>query len=454
MSKTGTPLRFALLLPLCAALGLLGSCAPMATNRPQPVAATGPVTTVTGATVNGVHYTTAAAAVDALRGSEEGYVAQVTPEADPIKGTVRIILPDHDRLRPLVAQTAMQATKRIVTGAALDFLIDEFQVGLQAAADAVVKGGEFSSASIVVQNDVLNPEQGDADYLVWYQVRTILPNNTGAWLGHWVVRRRGSPAEQFAAFDIGTKPGAPRYDSFVKSVRMAALRLGGRSRGGATQSSLPPGARGPASIGSGFIIDTKGHVLTNEHVVRSCDRPKVTDIDGHSYEARVEARDASNDLALLSASHHWPDAATLRDGREPRPGDAVVVTGFPYGGLISSNVVVTTGSLNALTGPRDDTRLLQLSAPVQPGNSGGPVLDESGRVIGVVSEMLNGIAVAAVTGALPQNVNYAIKSAIIRNFLDTRQIDYAHAAPGHDLSSGDVGDLARKFTVRVACGTP
>jgi S1-C subfamily serine protease len=454
MTKTGRRFAIASLLPLCAVLGLLGSCAPMATNRPQPTEATGPISTVNGANVNGVHYATAAAAVDALRGGEEGYVAQVTPEADPIKGTVRIILPDHDRLRPLVAQNFAQVTKRIVTGAALDFLIDEFQVGVQAAADAVVKAGEFSSASVVVQNDVLNPEQGDADYLVWYQVRTILPNNTGAWLGHWVVRRRGNPAEQFAAFDVGTKPGGPRYDSFVKSVRAAALRLGGRSRSGTTQSSLPAGAGGVATIGSGFIVDTKGHILTNEHVVRSCDRPKVTDVDGHSYQARVAARDASNDLALLSASHHWPDAATLRDGREPRPGDAVVVTGFPYGGLISSNVTVTTGSLSALTGPRDDTRLLQLSAPVQPGNSGGPVLDESGRVIGVVSESLNGVAVAVITGALPQNVNFAIKSAIIRNFLDTRQIDYAHAAPGHDLTSGDVGDLARKFTVRVACGTP
>jgi S1-C subfamily serine protease len=454
MTKTGRRFAIASLLPLCAVLGLLGSCAPMATNRPQPAAATGPISTVNGANVNGAHYATAAAAVDALRGSEEGYVAQVAPEADPIKGTVRIILPDHDRLRPLVAQNFAQVTKRIVTGAALDFLIDEFQVGLQAAADAVVKTGEFSSASVVVQNDVLNPEQGDADYLVWYQVRTILPNNTGAWLGHWVVRRRGNPAEQFAAFDVGTKPGAPRYNSFVKSVRVAALHLGGRSRGGATQSSLPAGAGGVITIGSGFIVDTKGHILTNEHVVRSCDRPKVTDVEGRSYTARVEMRDAANDLALLSAAHHWPDAATLRDGRELRPGDAVVVTGFPFGGLISSNLVVTTGSLSALTGPRDDTRLLQLSAPVQPGNSGGPVLDESGRVIGVVSEMLNGIAVAVVTGALPQNVNYAIKSAIIRSFLDTRQIDYAHAAPGHDLTSGDVGDLARKFTVRVACGTP
>ncbi len=460
MTRTGKrPVTASLLrlLPLCAALGLAASCVPPgAANRaPTAAAANGPITTVKTITINGVFYATPAAALDGLRQTDEGYVAGVAHEADPVRGSVRIILPDADRLRPLVAQNLMQTLKRLVTGEALDFFIEESRINNRAAADALLKSGEFESGTIVEQNDVSDPPQGDAEYLVWFQVRTILPNNTGAWIGHWLVRRRGSSTVQAATFDLGTAIGAPRYDSFIKSVRAAALRLGGRSRAGATAKSLPGGAVvGQGSIGSGIVIDTRGHVLTNEHVIHVCERPQVTDAEGHRYDAKIDARDAANDLALLSTAHRWPDAASLRDGREPRPGDAVVVTGYPLSGMLGSGVIVTTGSLSALSGPNDDSRLLQLSAPVQPGNSGGPVLDDSGRVIGMVSQRLNGTLVAVVNGTLPQNVNFAIKSAILRNFLDTRQIDYAHGPPARELQSGDVADLARKFTVRVACGAP
>jgi S1-C subfamily serine protease len=158
-----------------------------------------------------------------------------------------------------------------------------------------------------------------------------------------------------------------------------------------------------------------------------------------------------NDLAVLKAEHRWHSAAAIRDGRDARPGDNVVVTGFPLSGVVGSGMAVTTGSLTALTGPSDDSRLLQVSAPVQPGNSGGPLLDGSGGVIGVVTGTLNGTALAIKTGVVPQNVNFAIKSAVLRNFLDTNGIGYVNAAGQHKMPAGAIGDLARKFTVRVEC---
>ncbi|HZB92926.1 MAG TPA: serine protease [Stellaceae bacterium] len=445
----GCPPRIALLrlLPLVLALALPAGCMRTVTPANGPITSLGP-----HLQVNGVSYATPEAAVESMREKDEGWAEGVQHEADPIKGSVRIILPDADRLRPLVAQVFEQKLKRPVTGEALEFVVQGWQVGVRAAADALIKSGEFQSSSTVEQNDVADPPQGGAAYLVWYQVRTSLPNNMGLWIGHWLVRRAGSPAVQQATFDIGTAQGAPRYESFVKSIRQAALRLGGTSVAGVTSAS--PGvhiATGQGVTGSGIIIDTKGHILTNEHVVRSCGKAEVTDAAKESYEVKVIARDGANDLALLTATHHWSEAATLRAGHEPRPGDAVVVAGYPLSGLLGSGVIVTTGSLSALSGPRDDSRLIQLSAPIQPGNSGGPVLDASGRVLGIVSSSLNGVAFATFTGMLPQNVNFALKAAILRNFLDTNQIGYAEAAAGEEMSPGAVGDLARKFTVRIEC---
>jgi len=437
------------LLALGTAVALLAGCA----GPVRTVAQAGPVNHITGYTVNGVHYTTATDALAAERRANDGYVEGVHHEADPITGSVRIILPDHDRLRPLVMQNLFAATKRQVIGQALDYYIDRDQLLISEAAKAILTSSAFEQGSTVVQNDVLDPPQGDADYLVWFQVRTALPNNTGAWIGHWLVRRKGSPTTAPAAFDPGTAAGAPRYDSFIKSVRQAALRLGGHSRSGITLSSPQAGIVSSGTFtASGVIIDGKGHILTNDHVIRSCIAPKVTDSANHRFAATVIARDSQNDLALLETKHRWPDTATLRDGQEPRRGDAVVVAGYPLHELLGSGVTVTTGSLSALTGPQDDSRFIQISAPIQLGNSGGPVLDSSGRLVGIVDKEINGLVVALLTGgAVPQNVNFALKTAIIRNFLDTHDIAYAHAAPGRTMDGGEVGTQARHFTVLITC---
>jgi S1-C subfamily serine protease len=94
---------------------------------------------------------------------------------------------------------------------------------------------------------------------------------------------------------------------------------------------------------------------------------------------------------------------------------------------------------------------VQFTAPVQSGNSGGPLLDEGGEVVGIVAAKLDALQVAQVTGTLPENVNFAIKGAIVRAFLDANRVDFSTAPASGKLDAAAVGERARKFVLALEC---
>jgi S1-C subfamily serine protease len=208
---------------------------------------------------------------------------------------------------------------------------------------------------------------------------------------------------------------------------------------------------GPIATGSGFVVSAAGHVVTNDHVIAQCGHLRVRHLGDDAIVANVVARDSQNDLALLQLAKAWPNTAALRAGTDARAGDGVVAVGFPYAGLLADDANITTGAVSALAGLKNDARFLQISAPVQPGNSGGPLLDMSGNVIGVVSAKLDAQRIAAVTGDIPQNVNFAIKVALVRKFLDDNRVRYQTADAGRKLEAADVGERAKTFTPLVEC---
>lgn len=156
-------------------------------------------------------------------------------------------------------------------------------------------------------------------------------------------------------------------------------------------------------------------------------------------------------MVLLRTSKDGNLPVAFREGCGVRLGEPVVVVGFPLWGLLAASPSVTTGTVSALAGPGNDSRLLQISAPVQPGNSGGPLLDEGGRVIGVVVSKLDALKVAEITGDLPQNVNFAISEAVVRAFLEGQGVAYTTAASAKPLSTAEIAEAARSFTVVVEC---
>jgi S1-C subfamily serine protease len=220
-----------------------------------------------------------------------------------------------------------------------------------------------------------------------------------------------------------------------------------------SEAEASPKSRSSRSSGTAFAIAQTGHLLTNNHVVHGCAVVSLTGVDGRTLTARVTARDARSDLALLATNEAAQAIATFRR-EQIRSGDAVVALGFPYRGLLATDVNVSIGIVSAMAGIQNDSSQIQISAPVQPGSSGGPLLDDGGSVAGVVVAKLDALAVAKVTGDLPQNINFAIKGELAQVFLRSNGIEPTTATAGPKTtkpSTSDIVDAARRYTWLVEC---
>ena len=184
-----------------------------------------------------------------------------------------------------------------------------------------------------------------------------------------------------------------------------------------SNSDSPVPANSAKASGTGFFITDDGYLISNYHVVK--DATKVRLLTGAGLiDAKVVQVDAANDLALLKADGRFaplPIAAS----RTVALGGTVATVGFPNIGMQGFAPKLAKGEIASLSGAADDPRYFQISVPVQPGNSGGALVDERGNVIGIVSAKLDAGAALAASGALPENVNYAVKSSLLLSFLES-----------------------------------
>jgi len=132
-------------------------------------------------------------------------------------------------------------------------------------------------------------------------------------------------------------------------------------------------------------------------------------------------------------------------------GDEIVVYGFPLAGALSSEGNVVAGNIAAMSGLGDDQKFLQISAPVQPGNSGGPLLDRSANVVGVIQSKLDALLISREIGDIPQNVNFALQPTALKRFLEWVGTRYDTAASEKNLSVSEVREQAEKFTGLIEC---
>ena len=235
----------------------------------------------------------------------------------------------------------------------------------------------------------------------------------------------------------------------------ASWKLGVGNLHDTVATSTPSGkvAKPPviASTGTSFIVSLDGFAITNAHVVQGCRRLGV---DGHAGSLRVIVTDAKDDLALLKAP--WRTGAALDLASSPKiaQGESVVVFGYPLSGVLASDGNVTSGIISATTGIANDAAQFQITAPIQPGSSGSPVMDLHGDVVGVVSSKLSDRAMARATGEVGESLNFAVSEFALRTFLDANHVQYG---VGHTIWFGrkkslvDITDSARRATFVVDC---
>jgi S1-C subfamily serine protease len=243
-----------------------------------------------------------------------------------------------------------------------------------------------------------------------------------------------------------------RVPSFNREIRRRTLDCVYVERRGENSTFSKPDTsqKQSPSSGSGVVFNKEGDVLSNEHVVNGCGKLSVV-IGGISHPASIVAKDSTNDIAVLRTSLKNNRYSSLRHSATIELGEQVMVLGYPLRGLLSEQMHATSGDVTALAGISGDSRFFQTSAPIQPGNSGGPVVDKSGSVVGLATAKLNALSVAKVTGDIPQNVNFGLKSAVVLNFLDSVSASYTIISKGEKLEKTEIVKKVGPSVVAVLC---
>ncbi|NTG20655.1 trypsin-like serine protease [Agrobacterium rhizogenes] len=203
-------------------------------------------------------------------------------------------------------------------------------------------------------------------------------------------------------------------------------------------------ADSPTFSGTGFAVSTDGWMLTNAHVVEGCTRIEVKG-KGDATDPRI---DSNNDLALIKIAAPEPLKPIVFRRAPTRLGEDLVAIGYPLATLLADSVKVTTGNVNALAGLRNDTRYIQISTPIQPGNSGGPVVDRDGFLMGITTATLSK-ETADQIGITAQNVNFAIRASVADLFMQSQSVVSQSGDKAADQQPISTADLAEKLTPSV-----
>ncbi len=236
----------------------------------------------------------------------------------------------------------------------------------------------------------------------------------------------------------------------AKEIQMQIASHTGSANSDSTADifQLAPAPNTPKASGSGAFISADGLVLTAAHVVQGASRIEVVTAAG-TFAATVVKIDATNDIALLKCTGSNFTPLPLAPSKDARAGTTVFTVGFPNIQFQGFDPKLTKGEISSQNGFQDDPRQWQISVPIQPGNSGGPLCDENGNLIGIVESTLDPITMAKIAGEIPQDVNYAVKSSYILPLLDDAQnLPSPHASPEGTKFEDVVGNV-QKSTVLI-----
>jgi S1-C subfamily serine protease len=264
----------------------------------------------------------------------------------------------------------------------------------------------------------------------------------------WILLDRGRTKARMGRFDDAKRDfdAAIALDASnvelrdLVSVELAALT---------NLPALPqPSASKEVSSGSAFVVSRQGHLLTNNHVVSGCTLVEVAGVG----TATVLSSDPGNDLALIQVKSQTTDFEPVRiTNKGTRLGEEVVALGYPLRGVLGDGLNVTTGTISALSGLGNDSTKLQFTAAIQPGNSGGALVDRTGALVGIVASKLSDMAALQGGGFVPQGVNFAIRKEIAIAFLEAQGVSLEPVEDARYLAVADIAQRARKSIAPIVC---
>ncbi len=203
-----------------------------------------------------------------------------------------------------------------------------------------------------------------------------------------------------------------------------------------------------AASGTGFIVSKDGHIVTNHHVLEGCAEVKIHK-DGKVYKGNVIANDVMNDLALIK-SNYKPNVIFPLSDKNPSLLQDIYVAGFPFGNAISSSVKVTKGVVSSESGFGNNYSNIQIDAALQQGNSGGPILDDKGNVVGVAVAKLDVQYAIKNFGSIPENINFGIKSSVVENLIQAHNVN--NPSPyTREMNKADLGYNIKQATLYLSC---
>jgi S1-C subfamily serine protease len=268
--------------------------------------------------------------------------------------------------------------------------------------------------------------------------------------GIWYLRDKSQGGTTFTVTEGDVLDGKMSSDGGeLANPRCRLIRVYPRTGSGAgTNSSASP----VVFSGTGFAI-TREVVVTNYHVIADSKKVTLTTSNGTKLAGVVIAKDPSNDVALIRTSDLPQTVEPLPVGspRSTRSGSKVFTIGFPLPDELGTQAKVSEGIINSTTGIEDDPRMFQISIPVQPGNSGGPLLNTKGQVVGIVTSGLSNVYLFVQKATLSQNVNFAMKVNYIDNLLGVLpgDITLADKPSDRDLDASQIMSAARDAVVLV-----
>jgi hypothetical protein len=207
------------------------------------------------------------------------------------------------------------------------------------------------------------------------------------------------------------------------------------------ESSGSLGSNIAKSSGSAFFVNTKGHLVTNYHVVEGCNDQSKIMYNDKEYSAKLLASDKKLDLALLKAD--LKNKGYLNFSYDPKKMQKIYAAGYPLGKFLSDDLKFTDGIISSLKGFEDNTNQIQISAAVNPGNSGGPVVNQSGELVG--------IAVSGMDKGLTEGINFAIKSEAVKTFLTANKIKPSSSFYSRELKNDKLLTILEEATIYIFC---